>query len=146
MRITAPGVVAGAFKGMIIARRADSVEIASSERRPMTVVLARITSMEISRGSSRTDGAVRGLLWGGSIGVLLGLITLPALECNGSACTIPGETKAGYVLLNGVSGVAWGAIIGAIAGRERWERLDLAAMPTLGLRDGRAALSMTLAY
>ena len=146
VRITAPGVVAGAFEGTIIARRADSVEIASPQRRPMTVALARITSMEISRGASRSDGAVRGVMWGGSIGLLLGLVTLPALECNRSPCTVSDDTKAGYVLLNGIAGVGWGAIIGAIASRERWERLDLAAMPTLGLRDGRAALSMTLAY
>lgn len=143
VRIQAPGIVAGRYEGTVIARTRDSLTLASSATPPVTIAAARITSLEISRGSSRTDGAMRGLAWSVPIGVGLGLAFLPGLH----DCTTCGNkpSDVGVVLQMAIGSAMWGAGIGAIVGRERWESFDLA--PKLSLTtQGGPGVRMTLSF
>ena len=132
IRIEAPGVVAGRFDGIVLSRTPDTLTIASQNAAPLAIPVARITGMEVSRGSSRADGALRGVQWGAGVGAILGLIYLPVVHACTNCVSKPGD---GEVLENMViGGTIWGAAIGAIVGRERWERFELA--PRVALSGG----------
>ncbi len=126
VRVRAPSTVAGRLTGTVIARSADSVSLASPNAVPMQVPLSALTSVEVSRGKSRRDGAVRGVLWGAGVGAGFGLLVLAAPDyCEqayapGTPCS-RNEDASAMVL----GSVLTGALIGAIVGRERWERLSL---------------------
>ena len=103
--------------------------------------LQRITSMEVSRGSSRSEGAIRGAEWGTGIGVIMGLLFLPAAhECK--TCR-NNPSDVGIVAQMTFASATWGAIIGAIAGREVWERMDITPRLTVAA-GGRVGLSVAL--
>ena len=53
VRIAAPGIVAGRYVGTVLTRSADTVELGAPGTSPIKVPIARITSVEVSRGSSR---------------------------------------------------------------------------------------------
>jgi hypothetical protein len=129
VRIRAPGIVGGEYTGTVLARRGDTLVLGSPTSTPVTVPMARMTSLEVSRGTSRSLGAIAGLKWGTPIGLGLGLALVPSINscqrCN------RGEAPA-VVALYGISGAIDGAIIGALIGRERWERFALPAPGAAG--------------
>ncbi len=137
-RVRAPSVVVGRLTGIVLARGADSVTMSRENATPVTLPLAALTSLEISRGKSHGRGAWKGALWGGGIMFGLGLI-LPMEECTDSATTRRCEpgSRGESAVFGAVGGATIGVIVGAIVGSERWER---AALPlrvgVLPLRGG----------
>lgn len=126
VRITAPGIVAGRYVGTVLSRSGDTLTLGSPNTQPLAIPSSRIASLEVSRGKSRSAGAIRGIKWGAPIGLAFGLLTMGiADECLG--CTNDGNAdgRAAWVGMNLVSGVVWGAGIGALIGREHWERFDV---------------------
>ncbi len=134
VRIQAPGIVAGVFTGTVLARRADTLVIGSPTSTPVSVPLARVSSLEISRGTSRSLGAMSGLKWGTPIGVGLGLALVPAI--NSCRNCDRGEAPS-VVILYGISGAIYGAGIGALLGTERWERFALPAEGAVSVGEAR---------
>ena len=132
VRIVAPGIVAGRYVGTVLTRTGDTLSLGSPNAVPLRLPLDRLTSVEISRGKSRSAGALRGIVWGAPIGLGLGVLSLGlADEC--VTCTDePSDAEA--VALYTLGGVLWGAGIGAIIGRERWERFHLATRTSLRVR------------
>ncbi len=65
VRVRAPSAVAGRVTGVVLSRGADSLMISRENATPVTLTLAALTSLEISRGNSHGRGAVKGALWGG---------------------------------------------------------------------------------
>jgi hypothetical protein len=61
------------------------------------------------------------------------------LGCDGEQIT-----EAGWVTVNTLSGALWGAGIGALIGREKWDSFALAPRPTVGVRHGGLMLSLHL--
>jgi hypothetical protein len=154
VRIQAPGIVAGRYVGTVLSRTTDTLVLGSTNAAPVQVPIARITSAEVSRGSSRSLGAVQGLKWGVPIGLALGVIAAAssdnpdAVYCTGfDNC---GQSDAAYrarVITAGVVGGAiWGAAIGALVGRERWERFDVVPRTSLDYRDGRTHLGVAVRF
>ena len=154
VRIQAPGIVAGRYVGTVLSRSPDTLVLGSTNAAPVQVPISRITSAEVSRGSSRGLGAVQGLKWGIPIGLALGVIAAAGSDnpdnvyCSGfDNC---GQSDAAFrtrVITAGVVGGAiWGAAIGALVGRERWERFDVAPRTSLDYRDGRTHLGMALSF
>jgi hypothetical protein len=138
VRVDAPGIVAGRYVGTVLTRNDDTFTIGNPTGPPISVPLARIRSLEISRGKSRADGAIRGMLWGAPIGAVSGAF---AGAFSDSCETCADKTSTGEaILLFTASGVLWGAGIGAIVGRERWERFDLPVRTSL--RFDRRAVSL----
>ena len=149
VRIEAPGIVAGRYVGTVLTRGADTVEIGAPGTAPLTVPFSRITSVEVSRGSSRSLGALRGLAWGVPIGLVVGVVAAAGTDGDPycfDSCTTSGSYKAGIVAASTLAGALWGAGIGAIVGRERWERFEIAPRSSFDRRNGRTNLGFALAF
>ena len=92
---------------------------------------------------------MRGVAWGAPIGLVLGVIASAGTSSDPYCfdnCSNSGSDKAAIVAGGTLAGVLWGAGIGAIVGRERWERFDVAPRSAFDLRQGRATLGLALAF
>jgi hypothetical protein len=142
VRVEAPGIVAGKYVGTVLSRGADTLTLGSPSTAPVKLPLRAIRSLEISRGKSRSAGAVRGMMWGVPIGLVLGVFAV-ATSDNCDACIEATSDAEGFALF-AASGVLWGAGIGALVGRERWERFDLPVRTAFRVGPRSAALAFVL--
>jgi hypothetical protein len=126
VRLRAPSTVAGRVTGVVLARSADSVTLAREGGVPVAVPLSALTSLEVSRGKSRSRGAGKGALWGGGVMMLTGAAfsDRPCKRDEGAG-TCEQVSAAENALYSGVAGVMIGAIIGAAVGSEHWVRATL---------------------
>jgi hypothetical protein len=148
VRVQAPGIVAGRYVGTVLTRTADTVELGAPGAAPIKVPLARVTSVEVSRGSSRALGALRGVEWGAPIGLVFGVVAASTTEdpyC-WDYCSTSGSYKAGIIAASTLAGALWGAGIGALVGRERWERFDVASRSSFDVRSGRMRVGFAVAF
>jgi hypothetical protein len=143
VRLEAPGILAGKYEGTVLTRRGDTLRVGGPNSAPVTVPIDRLTSFELSRGSSRLLGAQHGTYWGAGVGLVLGLAVLPLGSCSNCSDALSSGEQASFVVYMTVSGALYGAGIGAIVGRERWERFDLAPRPVVGFRAGRPMLGLS---
>lgn len=144
VRIQAPGVVAGKFEGTVLTRSADTLVLGGPNASPIHVAVARISALEISRGTSRADGAIAGLKWGVPIMAAFGAV-LAASGGNGgncSTCDVDFGDGVGITALFTLSGAFYGAGIGALVGRERWDQFDLASRTSLQVGRGRIGVTV----
>jgi hypothetical protein len=143
VRIRAPGVVAGRYVGTVLSRTPDTLVVAGSSASSVRVPLSSLTSVEVSRGSSRARGAGKGALWGGGIGLGVGFLAAAA----GSSDDYDGGSDGELVASGLFGGVVWGVIIGAIVGSERWDRYDLPTRTSLVVpfAPGRRTLGIRIA-
>ena len=149
VRIQAPGIVAGRYVGTVLTRGADSVEVGAPGTAPIRIAFTRITSIEVSRGSSRTLGAIRGMEWGVPIGLVIGVVAAAGTDDDPycfDSCSTSGSYKAGLIAGSTLAGALWGAGIGAIVGRERWERFDIAPRTSFDFRDGRTHVGVAVKF
>ena len=144
VRITAPGIVAGRYAATVLTRTADTVRVSAPGKSPFDIPVSRITSLEVSRGDSRALGARRGVLWGGGIGLAVGIV-LAAADDNGSANYggLSARLNLAYATL---SGVFYGAVIGAIVGRERWETFEMPLRTSFLVRPGEVGAAFGFMY
>jgi hypothetical protein len=139
VRVEAPGILAGRFVGTVLQRSPDTLRVGSPNNMPVDVPIARVSSIEISRGSSRLLGTGHGAMWGGAIGLVIGIAgTASCGDC------YFGARKEEMIVQSALGGAELGAIIGAIIGRERWERFNLAPRPALRVYEGRPAIGLSL--
>ncbi len=103
-RIRAPGSINGRLTATVTSRTADSLSIAMESGVAVQLPLSAITSVDISRGKSRSKGAMKGAFWGGGVGMLSGLFSDSSTEEDVSR----GEVFAAGVM----AGVISGAVIG----------------------------------
>lgn len=155
VRVTAPTAGVNRFEGTVIAA-GDTLDVARGTARVRVPAVA-VTRIELSRGKSRSAGALRGVLWGAGIGLALGAAT--ASSADEYDCLRPDIggyqdcdriTSGEWIAASTVGGAFWGTIIGAIVGRERWDTITIPATRTSMsltpwvLPGGRAGLSVTL--
>ena len=141
-RVEAPGIVAGKYVGTVLTRGADTLTLGNPSGKPVVLPLGSVRSLEISRGKSRTAGAIRGMLWGAPLGAALGIFGVATAE----DCTGCYEAVGNAEVLTAftAAGILWGAGIGAIVGRERWERFDLPARTAFRVGPRSAAFAVVL--
>lgn len=128
VRLRAPDVVAGRLTGVVIARGADSLTVTRPDAAPVTLRLGQVTTLDVSRGRSRSQGALKGALWGGGVMAVLGGVMLDGgTTCDASLPNEPCDewSRAERVAYGAVSGALVGAAIGAFVGSEHWQRLTL---------------------
>lgn len=151
VRIEAPGIVAGRYVGTVLTRTADTLVIGAPNATPVKVPIDHLTVMEVSRGSSRSLGAMRGLAWGVPIGLAFGVIAAASttsadyvycVDCS----SVSNSYKAGLIAEGALGGAIWGAGIGALVGRERWDRFNVTPRTSFDVRQGRASLGFALAF
>ena len=157
IRVIAPGIVAGRLEGTLLSRTRDSLTIGDPDKAPLSIPLAEITSVEISHGKSRAQGALNGVKWGAAIGAGFGLASMNSIKtCTGSPYSTPPNRVCGlsptyadkqeFVGVMALGGIFYGSIIGAIAGSETWDRFELGTRPTIGMQSGRPALGMSVRF
>lgn len=144
VRLEAPGVLAGTFDGTVLSRTADTLSVGGPHTLPINIPIDRLTSLEVSRGSSRMLGAQHGAYWGAAIGLLLGIAALPGDNC--AYCDSSSGEQTSMVLSVTLAGAFYGAGIGAMIGREKWERYELGPRPTLGLRAGKPSVGVNIQF
>ena len=142
VRVEAPGIVAGKYVGTVLTRSADTLVLGNPSSAQVKLPVGSIRSLEISRGKSRSAGAVRGMLWGGSIGLAVGVLGVATAEDCLACYESVSDDEA--LALYTVSGLAWGAGIGALVGRERWERFALPAHTAFRVGPHSAAVAIVL--
>ena len=149
VRLAAPGVTAARIEGMVVRRTTDSIAVVTQPGGIVVVPTRSITAGEISRGKSRAAGAKRGFVWGTGTMTLYGILLMSIDECAGdnrAGSTAPRckETGWEFVPLAAVSGGLWGAGIGALIGRERWEQFSMPARVSVVPSAGRIAWSVQI--
>jgi len=142
VRVEAPGIVAGRYKGTVLTRTGDTLTLGGPSSAPVRLPLDRLTSVAISRGKSRSAGAVRGIAWGAPIGLLMGVLAVGLAEDCTNCTDEPSDGEA--VALGTLGGALWGAGIGAIIGRERWERFQLPTRTSLLLRPATHSIAIVV--
>lgn len=143
VRITAPGIVAGRYAATVLTRTTDTVRVSAPGMAPFNIPVGSITALEVSRGNSRSLGAVRGVLWGGGIGLAVGMVLAATDESNANYDNLNAGEIVAYSTL---SGGFYGAIIGAIVGRERWERFEMPVRTSLRLQPGLVGAAFAFTY
>lgn len=142
VRIDAPAAGIRGFEGTIIAT-GDTMDIARGDAR-VRVPTAAMTRLELSRGKSAGAGAVRGAMWGGGVGLGLGLVTMGVIDgacesSSGGCRESRGDERLAWLGMNTLGGAVWGVAIGALVGRERWRSISpsgLVLAPVLGPAGG----------
>ena len=132
VRVTAPGVLGGRVQATVGMRNTDSLSLFRPGSGPFAIPISAIRSAEVSLGKSRAHGALAGLKWGGGIGAALGVVlaVFPNSEMNtvDEYCDPSYELCETYSDLQGVAMMAVGSAligagVGALIGKERWQRL-----------------------
>ena len=139
IRVSAQGLAAPRLVGTVVALHADTLLFAPQSGRGLIAVPREsIERLEVSRSRSSVGPAILkyagiGLFMGAATGALAGPLVMSsgctALKKdvgNQSKCLadlVDGETRLKAALLFGIAGTAVGALVGAIVGRERWERV-----------------------
>jgi hypothetical protein len=127
IRFRAPPVVATRITGTVLERRADTVLVAPEKGSPVTVPISAFTTLDISKGKSRAEGAKVGALWSAAVYALYAIaIASGGDPCDGRAtCATTNDPTAGDLIALTAAGAGLGAGIGALIGREKWERVTL---------------------
>ena len=133
-----------ARRGMeaVVAGSGDTLVLVVNGAR-LRIPAAEVQRLELSRGRSRADGARTGVLWGAAIGAAVGAAsTSQARDTLGGCyleqrCDDPtiGE-RLEYVGMATIGGAMWGALVGAIAGRERWDPIPVPRVAVTPRRGG----------
>ena len=148
VRISAPGLVADDYVGVLLQRVGDTLVVAGTNLAQVRLPIAQIAGLEISRGKSRADGAIEGVKWGAPIMGVLGLVLFNAgseVSCTGT-CTVNEYDRFSIGALFAVSGAIYGAGIGALIGKERWEEFDVGARTALRVQRGRVGVGLAYTF
>jgi hypothetical protein len=129
VRVSAPVLLGGRYDATVGARRGDTLALVRAGSPTLDIPISAVTGVEIFRGESRIDGARRGALLGGAIGLGLGALVVLGpnkYNCEYEVCD-PKDALSDteFAAFIGLGGVLWGAGIGALVGRDRWQRLNV---------------------
>ena len=116
---------AEAVTGRVVAVTPETLQVAQDGRDPVTVAVATVRRVDVSRGgSSKGAGARKGALWGAIIAGSIGAISLglqhDAVGEDGSSV---GEAVALGLWSGGLFGGLIGAGIGAARAGEKWDQV-----------------------
>jgi hypothetical protein len=126
--------------GVVVAHRGDTLIVRTdADGRTMTVPLAQVIRLDVSRGATTNTrrGAVVGLGSGALVGLVLGAVTYKKPDCSDVPFCLdfgPGPDMLVGASLGGVAGAFVGAVIGS-ARTEIWE-------PAEGILDERTRLGI----
>lgn len=151
VRVRAPGEVAGRLTGMVLSRSADSLTMSRPNATPLTLAIAKLSTVEISRGKSRSRGALKGIAWGAASGLGLGLTPITESTCTGGTSAVRGTcepvSRGSFIWTMVVGSVTIGAGVGALVGSERWQGgllpTRVAVVPPTRMRPTALVLSWT---
>jgi hypothetical protein len=148
VRLSAPSALGQTLTGTVLARPHDSVTVARQGTLPVTIALADLRSLEISEGKSRSAGAKRGAIIGGSILGVLGIVAAAAAEsCKPDVVFDCYEFSWSAVPLTIASGALYGAGIGALIGREKWQTLRVpASVSVRRMSGGRVGVGASMQF
>lgn len=144
VRVMASPMLGGRYDATIGARRGDTLSLVRSGSPSLDIPISAITTAEVYRGKDRVAGMRRGILWGTGIGVGFGLLLALGANSEDNCLYVepcdPSDTvsDAGIVGFMAFGGILYGAGIGALVGRQRWDRLQVPNQRASLLLDHRA--------
>lgn len=144
VRVRAANVV-GEITGKITSRTDETFVIDDERGSVYTVPLAALSDLRVSRGVSRSRGALEAAVWGGGLGLGVGFLfaALPDAAHN-SGGWIGTPSNAEFIQIGSGAGLVIGAALGAVGGHEQWEPLRIpASIAVFPLRRG-LGLRLTL--
>jgi hypothetical protein len=153
VRVTAPPALGSRYDATIGARKGDTLSLVRAGHASIDVPLTSIAVAEVYRGKDRVAGMWNGIKWGTGIGLVTG--ALFALGSNEENCLDEfcdpsnAVSDAAMVGFTTFGGAAYGALIGAIIGRHKWERLappNERASLLLDQRGATTRLGLRLAF
>lgn len=144
VRLDAPGIVGDHMVATVISRTSDTLTVASPNASPIAVPTSRITRLEVSRGDSRTAGALHGMKWGIPIGVGFGVLGLALID-DCETCGSP-PNRGAIIPAFAASGALYGAIIGALVQHEQWAPFALKPRVSLDPRTQRGTLALSARF
>ena len=122
VRLQAPTVARGRVIGTVARTEPAAIVVLRDAGGELTVPVAALLEMDVSRGTSSGRGALKGAIWGGGAGLAVGaLVAVSTKSEDYYAPMSDGQTVA----LLTISGAAIGVPIGALIGCERWDRVHL---------------------
>lgn len=140
VRLDAPGVVGKRLVGTVISQTRDTLKVESDAAATIAVPVDRITRLEVSRGNSRSAGAVHGMKWGVPIGLGTGVLLVSfSDECK--TCSRQPSAGEGIGTVTAMGAIV-GAIAGAIAQHESWAPLTLTPHVSFDPRAARGTLAL----
>ena len=140
IRLDAPGIAPKHLVATVISETRDTLEVTSQDAAIFAVARDRITRLEVSRGDSRSAGAVHGMKWGAPIGLGTGVL-LVALSDDCKTCTNQPSAGDAIGTMAGV-GIFFGAVIGAILQHEQWVPLALTPHVSFDPRTAQGTLAL----
>jgi hypothetical protein len=120
VRVVAPEALPSRFTGRATGIQGDTL-LLMKENEDLIVPLATVQLLEISRGRDR----VRGPTYGMGIGAVVIGTLFAATNSNPSPCDYVCLTVPQAFALGAVLGIIPGTVVGALIGKERWERIPL---------------------
>jgi hypothetical protein len=144
VRLDAPGYVADRTVALVVGRTEDTLTVAGPNAPSIAVPVSRIAHLEVSRGDSRSAGAIHGMKWGVPIGLGFGALAT-VLSDNCKTCTEQPNRAALIPAFTG-AGAFWGAIIGAVVGHEQWAPLALSPRTSFDTGTQRATLAFSARF
>jgi hypothetical protein len=140
VRIRAEGIFGGRQTGTVLRRSGDTLTLSIRGEDPVAVPLSRISSLEMSLGTSRRRGMIRGAIVIGAIGA-----SINALDASfgNDFCTrqcppnefgaVNKRVTAGGLLIGAGIGAALGSFLGAFWPTESWQRVDPLPRVSIGV-------------
>lgn len=138
VRVRAPGVLFERFTGVYLGRSGDTLLLGNDERGPVRVPAAAVSELDLSKGTSRWQGALRGALWGGGIFLAIGVV-------GALADTSTNTNRSSDIAYLVIGGAETGAIIGAIIGKRVWVRAQPAVLLNSSALDDNRRLALRVA-
>lgn len=121
VRLRAPAFLLDRFEGVFIGRSGDTLAFGNDDRGPLLLPSSAITQLDVSGGTSRLRGSLRGALWGGAV-----LVAIGGLASSDTIFNTEGvPTGQTFDILDGaVIGALLGAIIGAFVPARVWRAAE----------------------
>jgi hypothetical protein len=154
VRIDAPGFTLNRTEGVILTMTPDTITIFGEGLAPLPIPRAAIRELALSSGKDHWLGAQKGtrigVEWGAGIGIVGAALSDETCTSGyGAPRTCSPTTFTDRVAVASLvtfAGAFYGAIIGAIAGSERWDSVEMPKRATIGLQNGRPALSWSVSF
>ncbi len=138
------------FTGVVVSATPDTLTLATADQGKVVLLRSTVTGIDVQNGtrSNAGRGAVKGLIIGGGIGLVLGAASAAAQSESDFLYVDPGQLILSSTLGGAMLGGAIGALVGATSHTPRWVPIVSPTAPAQpdGTTGKGVALGMNLRF